>query len=122
MYMHNSKKPYTAPKIEKETDGAKRTWTPGNLYGVKNVNVAQGPRVGVHGAAGKRESFMAAKADREPLATIIQDAYEARAHEYAEFEYTNGGSIHDNTYEKTKKEGVKLGSSNKRSQIGRAHV
>ena len=113
MTMHNSKTPYTNAKIEKEKDNAKRTWTPANLYGVKNVNVAQGPRVGVHGAKGKRESFMAAKADREPLATIINDAYAARQHEYAEHEYTNGGSIHDNTYEKTKREGVKLGKSNK---------
>ena len=109
--MHNSKTPYTNAKIEKETDNAKRTWTPANLYGVSNVNVAQGPRVGVNGAAGKRASFMEAKQDREPLATIIEKAYSDRAHEYAEHEYTNGGSIHDNTYEKTKREGVKLGRS-----------
>ena len=110
MTMHNSKQPYTKAKIEKETPSS---WTPKNLYAVDNVNVAQGPRTGVSGAAGKRESFMNAKKDREPLATIIQDAYEARAHELAEYEYTNGGSIHDNVYEKTKKEGVTLGRSTK---------
>ena len=81
-----------------------------------SVNVAQGPRTGVSGAAGKRASFQEAKEAREPLATIINDAYAKRAHEYAEFEYTNGGSIHDNTYEHTKKHGVKLGKSNKTSR------
>jgi hypothetical protein len=69
-----------------------------NPYAVDNVNVAQGPRTGNPGlAASKRSDFIAAKEAREPLATMIQDAYVARAHEYKEFEYTNGGSIHDNT-------------------------
>lgn len=95
-----------AVKIAKET-AAK--WSPKNAYAVDNVNVAQGPRNGVQGLAGKRASFIESKEAREPLATIINDAYARRAHEYAEHEYTNGGSIHDNTYEKTQKHGVKLG-------------
>jgi len=69
-----------------------------NPYAVDNVNVAMGPRMGNQGlSASKRSDFVAAKEAREPLATMIQDAYVARAHEYKEFEYTNGGSIHDNT-------------------------
>lgn len=98
-------------KIAKETASS---WSPKNLYAVDNVNVAQGPRVGVNGAPGKRASFQQAKEAREPLATIIQDAYERRAHEYAEHEYTNGGSIHDNTYERTKPHGVKLGNKHRK--------
>jgi len=108
--MNNSKTVKGPVKIAKETEAK---WTSKNLYAVDNVNVAQGPRVGVNGAAGKRASFQEQKQAREPLATIINDAYEKRAHEYAEHEYTNGGSIHDNTYEKTQKHGVKLGRSNK---------
>ena len=44
----------------------------------------------------KRTDFKAAKSEREPLATMIQDAYAKRQHEYEDFEYTNGGSIEDN--------------------------
>jgi hypothetical protein len=113
MTIQNSKTTKGAVKIAKEDASS---WTSRNLYAVDNVNVAQGPRVGVNGAKGKRASFQEAKEAREPLATIINDAYAKRAHEYAEFEYTNGGSIHDNTYEKTKKHGVKLGKSNKSSR------
>ena len=113
MPMNNSK---TSRGEVKLSHGKEAAWTPRNLYAVDNVNVAQGPRTGVSGAAGKRSSFQESKEAREPLATIINDAYAKRAHEYAEFEYTNGGSIHDNTYEKTKKHGVKLGKSNKSSR------
>lgn len=111
--MNNDKTKKGPVKIAKESAS---TWTSRNIYAVDNVNVAQGPRVGVNGAQGKRASFQEQKAAREPLATIINDAYAKRAHEYEEFEYTNGGSIHDNTYEKTQKQGVKLGKSNKRSR------
>jgi hypothetical protein len=111
--MNNDKVKKGPVKISKETESS---WTPRNIYAVDNVNVAQGPRVGVNGAEGKRASFQKAKEDREPLATIINDAYAKRAHEYAEFEYTNGGSIHDNTYEKTQREGVRVGRSNKKSR------
>ena len=86
-------------KIEREADRAARTSADicQNQYHRDNVNVAQGPRTGNPGTASKRSDFVAAKASREPIATMIQDAYVARAHEYKEFEYTNGGSIHDNT-------------------------
>mgnify|MGYP003343055019 CR=1 FL=1 len=107
------------PRFSQEVKIAKEsanTWSTRNPHARDNVNVAQGPRVGVNGAAGKRASFQEQKEARVPLATIINDAYEKRAHEYAEFEYTNGGSIHDNTYEKTQKHGVKLGKSNKKSR------
>lgn len=108
--MNNSKTVKGPVKIAKEKAAS---WSPKNLYGVDNVNAAQGPRVGVNGAAGKRASFQEGKEARAPLATIINDAYAKRQHEYAEHEYTNGGSIHDNTYEKTKKHGVTLGRKTK---------
>jgi hypothetical protein len=93
-------------KLDKDT-GA-RSWSPKNAYAVDNVNVAQGPRTGTQGLNGKRADFIAAKEAREPLATIINEAYVKRAHEYEEFEYTNGGSIHDNTKaEFNKKSGIK---------------
>jgi hypothetical protein len=113
MAIQNSKTEKGPVKVAKETSAS---WTSRNIYAVDNVNVAQGPRVGVNGAQGKRASFQEAKEAREPLANIINDAYAKRAHEYAEYEYTNGGSIHDNTYEKTQKEGVKLGRSTLKSR------
>ena len=100
------------PRFSQEVKIAKEsasTWLTRNPHARDNVNVAQGPRSGVQGLTGKRASFIASKEDRAPLAKVIEDAYVHRAHEYAETEYTNGGSIHDNTYEKTKKHGVKLG-------------
>ena len=78
-------------------------WSPANAHGVDNVNQAQGPRTGNASRTGKRSEFTAAKVEREPLATMIQDAYAARQHEYEDFEYTNGGSIHDNTKAEFKK-------------------
>jgi hypothetical protein len=84
-------------KIERE--GASRVITSTrNPHAVDNVNQAQGPRMGNQALdTTKRREFVAAKEAREPLATMIQDAYAARQHEYQDFEYTNGGSIHDNT-------------------------
>ena len=67
-----------------------------NPHARDNVNVAQGPRTGTDGTMSKRTDFKAAKSEREPLATMIQDAYAKRQHEYEDFEYTNGGSIEDN--------------------------
>ena len=85
-------------------------WSPKNLHARENVNVSQGPRVGTEGAhSTKRAAFHAAKEERAPLATVIENAYAKRQHEYAEHEYTNGGSIHDNTYEKTRKHGARVG-------------
>ena len=86
-------------KIEREADRAARTSADicQNQYHKDNVNVAQGPQTGNLGTPKKRGEFNTAKASREPVATMIQAAYVARAHEYKEFEYTNGGSIHDNT-------------------------
>jgi hypothetical protein len=81
-----------------------------NPHHKTNVNVAQGPRTGNTGAhPGKRSAFMASKEERAPLAKVIESAYAKRQHEYEDFEYTNGGSIHDNTYESTKKYGVRSG-------------
>jgi hypothetical protein len=92
-------------KIAKETASK---WSCRNEYAVDNVNVAQGPKTGNAGDLAKRRSFVAAKESREPLATMIQDAYAKRQHEYEDFEYTNGGSIHDNTKaEFNKKQGLK---------------
>jgi hypothetical protein len=78
-----------------------------NPYAVSNVNVKQGPRTGnIDGgdlSAGKRKKFVEAKKERAPLAKTIEDAYAKRQHEYAEYEYTNGGSIMDNVNERKKK-------------------
>ena len=46
--------------------------------GLKNVNVAQGPRTGNMNPGGKRAEFQDRKAEAAPLATMIQDAYKAR--------------------------------------------
>ena len=91
-------------KIARETASA---WSCENPHHVDNVNVAQGPRSGNPGRPAKRAEFNRAKESREPLATMIQEAYVARAHEYKEFEYTNGGSIHDNTRESFKRKSLK---------------
>ena len=74
-----------------------------NPHAVDNVNVKQGPRTGNNEETGKRSEFKAAKKERAPLATMIQDAYAKRQHEYEDYEYTNGGSIEDNVKAKFKK-------------------
>ena len=63
--------------IEKVTEkaGIKSTRNP---KGVDNVNVAQGPRTGNVGRSGKRGEFMTAKEARQPLATVIAEAFGAR--------------------------------------------
>jgi len=61
---------------EEKNPGSKTTKNP---YAVSNVNQPQGPRTGNAGAhAGKRSAFTAAKAEREPLATMIEAAYTMR--------------------------------------------
>jgi hypothetical protein len=62
-------------KIVKETAS---TWTSTNQYHRDNVNVAMGPRTGNRGTPEKRGDFVAAKAEREPLAATIMAAYGAR--------------------------------------------
>ena len=89
-----------AVKIARETASK---WSCENMYHEDNVNKPMGPRMGNPSTGTKRADFNAAKAEREPLATMIQDAYAARQHEYEDFEYTNGGSIHDNTRAEFKK-------------------
>lgn len=91
-------------KIEKEKDtrGLSRT-SCANPHAVSNVNVAQGPRTGNEGEMTKRRAFKEAKSERDPLATMIQDAYAKRQHEYEDYEYTNGGSIDDNVRARFKK-------------------
>lgn len=74
-----------------------------NPHAVDNVNVKQGPRTGNDGTVSKRKEFKAAKAERNPLAKTIEDAYAKRQHEYEDYEYTNGGSIEDNVKAKFKK-------------------
>ena len=89
-------------KIEKIKEGSGRVSTK-NPHARDNVNVAQGPRTGNNESTEKRSTFKAAKAEREPLATMIQDAYARRQHEYEDYEYTNGGSIEDNVRARFKK-------------------
>lgn len=88
--------------IEKIKESTGRVSTK-NPHAVENVNQKQGPRTGNNEETGKRSTFKAAKAERAPLATMIQDAYAKRQHEYAEYEYTNGGSIEDNVKARFKK-------------------
>ena len=93
MNVHNSK---TRGPVKIARDRA-ASWGTRNPHAVDNVNVAQGPRTGNPGTVSKRTDFIRSKEERAPLAAVIENAYTARAHEYKEFEYTNGGSIHDNT-------------------------
>ena len=111
--MKNDPRYGTEVKIEKERDGAKRTWSCENPYNRTNVNVAQGPRTGNTGAhEAKRGNFKAAKAEAAPLAKVIENAYAKRQHEYQDFEYTNGGSIMDNV-----NEGPRKKPKGKRSEV-----
>ena len=50
-----------------------------NPHAVDNVNVKQGPRTGNPGTASKRSDFVAAKAERAPVADSILAAYGDRA-------------------------------------------
>ena len=50
-----------------------------NPKSVDNVNAKQGPRTGNAGTMSKRSDFTSAKAEREPLARTIQNAFGARA-------------------------------------------
>lgn len=100
-------KPTSPVRIEAVKESTRRV-DPANQYHKTNVNVAQGPRTGNTGARPtKRATFLADKADAEPLAKIIGDAYARRQKEYKDFEYTNGGSIHDNTNVSVKGKGRK---------------
>lgn len=95
-------------RIEAVKESTRRV-DPKNAHHKDNVNVAQGPRTGNTGArAGKRGTFLADKEDAAPLAKVIENAYARRQHEYQDHEYTNGGSIHDNTYEPAKGRGRKV--------------
>ena len=96
-------------RLSNETDPAKaKRVDTANQYRKTNVNVAQGPRTGNPGARpGKRATFLADKADAEPLAKVIGDAYAQRQKEYKDHEFTNGGSIHDNTNVSVKGKGRK---------------
>lgn len=62
--------------IAKESASA---WSTKNPHAVDNVNQSQGPRTGNHGTPAKRGEFMDAKEARQPLATVINQAYGARA-------------------------------------------
>jgi hypothetical protein len=48
------------------------------MYHVNNVNVSMGPRTGNTGTPSKRTDFIQAKAERAPVADVIQNAYAAR--------------------------------------------
>ena len=47
----------------------------GNPHGVKNVNVSQGAKVGLMDDKGKRKAHLTAKAEREPIAEHIHNAF-----------------------------------------------
>jgi len=51
----------------------------GNPKSTTTVNQKSGPRTGNAGTMSKRSDFTAAKAEREPLARTIQNAFGARA-------------------------------------------
>ena len=70
------------------------TWTCANPYTKTNVNVAQGPRTGNPGTMSKRRDFVAAKESREPIATMIEDAFAAREQrDYADKTFPKQGAI-----------------------------
>ena len=78
-------------KIARDTASS---WTCTNLYNKTNVNVAQGPRTGNPGTISKRRDFVAAKESREPIATMIEDAFAAREErDYADKTFPNQGAI-----------------------------
>jgi hypothetical protein len=65
--------------------------------GIKDVNVAQGPRTGVAGRAGKRADFMARKDEALSLSETIQNAYAQRQQrDYAEKNWPGEGAIEQN--------------------------
>ena len=69
-------------------------WTCANPYTKTNVNVAQGPRTGNAGTMSKRRDFVAAKESREPIATMIEDAFAARENrDYADRTFPKQGAI-----------------------------
>ena len=51
----------------------------GNPHAVSDVNQKSGPRTGNAGTMSKRSDFKSAKAERSPLADVIEKAYGARA-------------------------------------------
>jgi len=72
----------------------------GNPYSRENVNVPMGPREGNEGAhAAKRGRFLAAKAERAPLADAIEAAYGHRQlQDYEEHDFPEDGSIDENSH------------------------
>jgi len=73
-----------------------------NPHARDNVNVAQGPRVGMEGAhKAKRGRFLDAKAERAPLADMIERAFGHRAAELeanpGEHEVAGSGAIDSNS-------------------------
>ena len=66
-----------------------------NRYHKDNVNVAQGPRTGNSSPrTGKRATFLDSKAEREPIATAIEDAFAAREErDYADKTFPKQGAI-----------------------------
>ena len=68
-----------AKKTVKISNEKATAWSCENQYHKDNVNVAMGPRDGNRGTPSKRSDFVAAKAEREPLAASILNAYGARA-------------------------------------------
>ena len=72
-----------------------------NPHARDNVNVPQGPRVGMAGAhLAKRGNFLDAKAERQPLADMIERAFAGRAAELeanpGEHEVAESGAIKSN--------------------------
>jgi len=69
-----------------------------NPYSKSNVNVAQGPRTGNSSPrAGKRATFLDAKAERQPIADEIESAFAKREQDdYADHDFPKEGSISEN--------------------------
>jgi len=73
-----------------------------NPHARDNVNVAQGPRVGMEGAhKAKRGNFLDQKAERKPLADMVTRAFAGRAAELeanpGEHEVPDSGGIDSNS-------------------------
>jgi hypothetical protein len=79
-----------------------RTQFSRNPHARDNVNVAQGPRVGMTGAhKAKRGNFLDAKEERKPLADMVTRAFAGRAAELeenpGEHEVPESGAIKSNS-------------------------
>jgi hypothetical protein len=89
-------------KADRRDTADERTKFSRNPHARDNVNVPQGPRVGMEGAhKAKRSNFLDAKAERQPLADMVTGAFAGRAAELeknpGQHEVPESGAIKSNS-------------------------